>query len=119
MTFGEYFAQLRRARGLTLRSFCKEHGFDPGNLSKIERGRMRPPKPHRLEKYARALGLAEDSEEWAMLMDLAFVGRGEIPPEILSDQELVAKLPVLFRTLRGEPVDDTRLRELAERIRRA
>ena len=119
MTFGEYFAQLRRERGFTLRGFCQENEIDPGNLSKVERGRTQPPKPERLARYAHALGLAEGSEEWATLFDLAYVGRGVIPPEILGDEELAHKLPVLFRTLRGEPVDEERVRTLAERVRRA
>jgi len=41
-TFGNYFKQKRMERGLTLREFCRVNGFDPGNISKIER-RSFPP----------------------------------------------------------------------------
>lgn len=119
MRFGEYFAQLRREHQQSLRSFCREHGFDPGNLSKVERGRLQPPRPDRLAVYATALGLDEQSDEWRELFDLAAAERGDIPPELLSDEEVLAKLPVLFRSLRGEAVDEEQLEKLVELIRNA
>ena len=64
---------------------------------------MQPPKPDSVARLADALGLSHDPEETATLLDLAYAGRGQIPASILSDSQLVAKLPVLFRTLRGEP----------------
>lgn len=43
-TFGSYFKDRRIKLGLTLRQFCEKHSMDPGNLSKIERGVLPPPK---------------------------------------------------------------------------
>ena len=117
MTFGEYFAHLRREREVTLRAFAIEHGFDAGNLSKMERGKLPPPKSERVVEYAAALGIQDGTEEYDRLRDLAAVGRGEIPPDLLADPDVMAQLPVLFRTLRGEPVDIDLLRSFAERIR--
>lgn len=117
--FGEYFAELRRNHlGVSLREFCARNGLDPGNISKLERGKLPPPQSHeRLEKYARALELTPGSEEWLQLFDLAAASRGEIPAEIMEDEELVTHLPVLFRTLRGDRVPDEKLKRLLDIIR--
>ncbi len=52
--FGDFFAELRRRQaGKSLRQFCLHHDFDPGNISKIERGRLSPPRsPEKLATYA-------------------------------------------------------------------
>jgi transcriptional regulator with XRE-family HTH domain len=118
--FSELLRKLRAKRGLALREFCLRNHFDPGNYSRLERGLYPPPQSHeQIEKYARALGLEEGSEEWMELFDVAAAARGEIPRDLLSDAELVEKLPVLFRTMRGQPVSSEKLDELAELIRRS
>lgn len=117
--FGALLKRLRIARGLTLREFCKQHGFDPGNYSRVERGVFDPPRAReKLEKYARALGLRPGDDDWLEFFDTAAASRGEIPRDLLSDDEVVDKLPILFRTLRGKPISPDRLDELVERIRR-
>ena len=40
---------------------------------------------------------------------LASIGRGQIPPALLSDEQVMAKLPIFFRTLEGGPVDEALL----------
>ncbi|NLF07373.1 MAG: helix-turn-helix domain-containing protein [Pirellulaceae bacterium] len=118
--FSNLLRKLRAERGLTLREFCLQNHFDPGNYSRLERGLYPPPQSHeQIEKYARALGLQEGSEGWLELFDVAAAARGEIPRDLLNDEELVDKLPVLFRTLRGQPVSPEKLYELAELIRRS
>ncbi len=117
--FGDYFKELRIKRRLTLRQFCEKFGFDPGNISKLERGLLPPPQSReKLKQYARALGLKEGNTHWYEFFDLAAASRGRVPEEILSDEKLVAKLPVLFRTLRGEKVPGEKLDELIETIKR-
>ena len=119
-TFAAYFKQHRINTGFTLRAFCLEHGFDPGNISKLERGRMAPPQAQeKLTEYATALRIVPGSDEWYEFFDLAAAECGRIPPDILSDEDVLGKLPVLFRTLRGKKVDPSDLDDLAERIRRA
>lgn len=119
-TFGDFFRQLRAERRLALREFCLKHGFDPGNISKLERGLLPPPQSEeKLGEYAKALGLKEGSDEWYEFFDLAAASNGKIPSDVLSDKELAAKLPVFFRTLRRQKVSDKKLDDLAERIRRA
>lgn len=119
-TFGELIKARRIEIGKTLRVFCGEHGFDPGNVSKLERGRTDPPaSKEKLSDYAKALELKPDTAEWREFFDRAAAARGEFPADLLSDEELVSKLPVLFRTLRGERVDQDQLDDLIHRIRRA
>jgi transcriptional regulator with XRE-family HTH domain len=117
--FGAFIKQMRQHRNLGLRQFCLEHGLDPGNHSKLERGLIPPPARDKLERLAAALGLDASSREWVDFFDLAFADRGEVPDDILADHELAAKLPLVFRTIRGEKVPDAQLDQLAERIRRA
>ncbi len=118
--FGEFFKTMRARSGLSLRGFCIDNRFDPGNISRLERGVFPPPESRdKLEAYAKALRLRKGSEDWYTFFDLAAAERGRIPDDVLSDKDLVEKLPVLFRTLRGQRVDEASLTDLAERIRRA
>lgn len=119
-SFGDYFKQCRIASGFTLRAFCEHHKLDPGNLSKLERGILPPPESDsKIEEYATMLGLKKGSSVWYEFFDLAAAERGRIPKDLLSDDEVLGKLPVLFRTLRGAKVSDRHLDQLIERIRRA
>lgn len=119
MTFGDAFKEFRIRSGKTLRRFCEENGLDPGNISRLERGKMPAPESDELlRRYAMMLGLKEDSSEWHQLLDTAAAERGQLPKDLLSDAELVDKLLVLFRTLRNMNNNDSDLRKLAEDIRR-
>jgi transcriptional regulator with XRE-family HTH domain len=117
--FGEYIKNLRLARRITLRAFAEIVGADPANYSKLERGKLPPPAdPTRLEPYRKALGLDSESPEWREAIRLASLDRGELPPRIISNATLMAKLPALFRTLEGEPVDEATLDELVAMLRK-
>ena len=117
--FGAFFKDKRLATGLSLRQFCLEHGLDPGNISKLERGRLAPPQHDKLEEYARLLGLQEGTDEWYRFFDLAAAEAGRIPRDIMKDEEVVEKLPLLFRTLRGEKIPDDQLDELVKKVKEA
>ncbi|MFP4057456.1 MAG: helix-turn-helix domain-containing protein [Candidatus Brocadiia bacterium] len=117
--FGEFFRHKRMALGLSLRQFCLQHGLDPGNISKLERGRLAPPQHEKLEEYARLLGIPQGSDDWYRFFDLAAAEAGRVPQDILSDEQVVEKLPLLFRTLRGEPVPDEQLDELVKTLKRS
>lgn len=118
--FGEFFKKKRLDLGLTLRAFCRENSFDVGNTSKIERGLLSPPKTAAaLGSYAEALGLKEGSEDWRTFFELAEISAGRIPERIMNDAELVAKLPLVFRTIEGKKLTEKQLQELAEVIRDA
>lgn len=118
--FGSLFKELRIRQKMTLRQFCDAHGYDPGNISKLERGLLPPPESDaKLTEYAKALKIRRGSDAWYQFFDLARVSRGKLPPEILRKRDVVARLPLLFRTLRGQKVSDQKLNELIEMIRRA
>jgi transcriptional regulator with XRE-family HTH domain len=117
--FGQYIKELRLARDITLRAFCAASGYESSNYSKVERGLLPPPsEPAKLEPFRVALGLSKEASEWRELTRLASLDRGEIPRHILSDKELVGKLPAFFRTLEGDPVDESTLNELIAAIKR-
>ena len=119
-SFGAFFHARRITKGLTLRQFCEKHELDAGNISKLERGLLAPPiSRKKLEQYARFLGLKRGSNDWHQFLDLAAAGRGRIPRELMARKDIVNKLPILFRTLRGNQVDETVLDELVKVIRKS
>ena len=92
--FGEFFKARRQALGLTLREFCLKHKLDPGNISRLERGLLPPPRDgNRLAEYAECLGLKKGNGARSAFFDLAAVSKGRIPAEMMEDEDLVAKLP--------------------------
>lgn len=116
VTFGEFIKQVRLQNKITLREFCRRAAIDPSNWSKIERGMLPPPKSKTLlEEIAKILKIQKNSEEWYTLMDLAAITH--IPRELLSDQSIVEKLPVFFRTLRGQKPTDEELENLIKLIK--
>lgn len=118
--FSVLLKQIRLQTGLTLREFCLKNGFDPGNYSRLERGLFPPPEAREvLERYATALGVKPGSDEWLDLFDLAAAERGRIPEDIMSDREVVDKLPVFFRTMRGKQLSPEQLDELIAKTRRS
>lgn len=119
-TFGQLLKRLRIATGKTLRAFCLEGGLDPGNLSKMERDLNGPPKSdQKLGKLAQLLSLEPGTEVWQLFFDVAASDAGKIPQDLLKDEGIVEKLPILFRTLRGTATDVESLDDLVEKIRKA
>ncbi len=120
MSFGETVKNLRIAKKVTLRQFCQEHGCDPSNWSKIERGINLPPKDEEtLVAWAKALGLKPKTEMWQNFMLEAEVSRGNIPREVMSDPELLEKLPAFFKMVRGPEFGGRELNNLIDKIRKA
>jgi transcriptional regulator with XRE-family HTH domain len=118
--FGEFFKAKRRALGLSLREFCRRNGLDPGNISKIERGVLRPPESReKLIDYAAMLDILEGSDDWLTFFDVAAASRGKIPDELMENERLVRALPILFRALRKDKVADEEIEELLRVVRRA
>ena len=117
--FGAFAKELRIRQGLTLREFCNRNKLDPGNYSRIERGVFQPPHDtQKLEQYAQALDLKPGEDDWIEFFDAAAASRGEFPRDLLSDEEVVAKLPVLFRTMRERPISPESLDDLIDRVRK-
>ena len=120
IAFGAFFRELRVQQKATLRQFCEAHGYDAGNISRLERGLLPPPESEaKLKDYAKALKIRRGSDTWYQFFDLARAAQGRLPAEVLRKRDVVAKLPLLFRTLRGDKVSRQSLDQLIEMIRRA
>ena len=84
--FGTFVRTTRKALGLNLRAFCRRNGFDPGNISRLERGISPPPQAQQmLEALAKALKLKPGTYRWEQFIKLA----------------TVSQLPTFFRQLRN------------------
>jgi hypothetical protein len=116
-SFGAFHKKRRIALGKTLRQFCLEHGLDPGNTSKLERGRLQPLQGEKLNDRAKILCLEKGTEDWHTFFDLAAAERGMIPQDIMDRPDAVKKLPLFFRRLRGQEVTEEDLEELIKIIR--
>ena len=117
-TFGDFVKERRLHRRISLRAMSDAMEIDPSNYSKIERGRIQPPAPDKLDPYRKLLAIERGSEEDREMERLASIGRGQIPPALLSDEQVMAKLPIFFRTLEGGPVDEALLEELYNTLRK-
>ena len=118
--FGDQLRKRRKELRLGLREFALRAGMDPGNLSKIERGRLTAPQSDEvLERICLALEYELESDGAQALTDLAAAETGRIPPEILGDQEVMARMPVLLRTVHNKQLSPEELDRLIEMIKEA
>jgi hypothetical protein len=62
-------------------------------------------------------GRSTPRRKWMEFCDLASVARGEIPKDLVSDDAILGRLPVLFQTLRDSGADSDKLDQLVEKIR--
>lgn len=115
MKFGEFVRELRIKNRVKLREFCLQFGHDPSNWSKIERGKLLPPTEDKtLEEWANQLGLKKGSSDWYTFFDLAAAARGEIPSDIMQNEDVVSKLPLFYRTLRGQKPTVDEMKSIAK-----
>jgi transcriptional regulator with XRE-family HTH domain len=118
MEFGDYFKELRIRSKMTLRHFCEVNGFDPGNISKIERGILPPPhSEEKLNLYAAALGVKPGDDEYLTFFDLAKTYRMAANIPAISQTELLNMLPVLFRTVDNKDITPEKLERIIELIK--
>lgn len=87
--FGETIREMREAQGLGLRVAAERLGISPAYLSRIERGRERPPKPELVKRVARLLG--GDA-------DLLFRLAESTDPDIAEFVNVVPNVPEFLRT---------------------
>ena len=116
--FCDFIRERRMQLGMTLRDFCLKNSFDPGNVSKLERGVM--PAPHsaaKLAEYATALRIKRGTKPWTTFMDLAAASQGRIPRDLMKDEHVISRLPAFFRTLRNKKLTGQKLDELIDRLR--
>jgi transcriptional regulator with XRE-family HTH domain len=119
MTFGQFIREKRLAVNLSLREFCEYAGLDPSNWSKIERDRLSVTGDReKLELIAGLIGLENGSTEWLQFFDLASISQRKIPADLYSDAEVMAALPVFFRTVRGEKPSEDELDKIIDLLKR-
>ena len=88
-SFGETIREMREAQELGLRMAAERLGISPAYLSRIERGKERPPKPELVKKIARLLG--GDA-------DLLFRLADSTDPDIAEYMNLIPNVPEFLRT---------------------
>ena len=116
--FGKLMKQLRLRRGLSLRGYCREFGLDPAYVSRMERGLLPPPVDvTRVEELAASLGLPPDSQEWDEFVATAAVSAGRIPSGLLSEAELVKRLPVILCGLENGRLEGEKLEQFVAYVR--
>lgn len=115
ITFGDFFRSKRIKIGFTLRSFCEQYNYDPGNISRLERNILSPSiDTQKLEGYAKALKIQKDTEDWTMFFDLAHTAKGKIPEDIQNNPQLLSILPAFYRTARGEKLNKNKIQQLID-----
>lgn len=113
--FGEFFRSKRIGLGFTLRAFCEKYNFDPGNISKLERGILSPTIDlEKLEGYAMALKISKDTPSWVTFFDLAHIAKGTIPPDIKNNQKTITLLPAFYRIARGGKLTKEKINKLMD-----
>lgn len=88
-TFGDTIREMREAQGMGLRVAADRLGISPAYLSRIERGKERPPKPDVIKRIATLLG--GDS-------DLLFRLAESTDPSLAEYIHLVPNVPEFLRT---------------------
>ena len=78
--FGDYIAQKRLEKNISLRKMADMVGLSAPYWSDIEKNRKNPPSLDKLELIASILGLPED--EKTVMLDLAGNGRNTVGPDI-------------------------------------
>lgn len=73
--------------------------------------------PTDLRDICGALGITEGSGLWHELINQAHLEKGMIPKHVLDNEEVMAALPVFFRTARGEKPSREELEQVIEVIR--
>ena len=99
--FGRFVKEMRTRKGMSLREFCRLANLDPGNWSKVERGKFPPPKSRKVvSDIASILLIERGSRDWNRLFDLAAVGH--IPPGLLAEPSTSERINVFFRLAHGD-----------------
>ncbi len=120
MRFGEFVRERRTTLGFKLREFCLTFGYDPSNWSKMERGELgAADELQTLQMWAEQLNIRQGSEEWQKFYDLAFLSRGEVPPDIFTNDATADVLPLVYKILRGRDDAEGEMEKLVLMLRKS
>ena len=108
-SFGETIREMREAQGMGLRTAAERLGISPAYLSRVERGKERPPRPELVKRMAALLGGSPD-----LLFRLA----ESTDPDLAEYIHLVPDVPEFLRTARELKLTSEDFEALIEEVRR-
>ena len=108
-SFGEIIREMREAQDIALRAAAERLGISPAYLSRIERGKERPPKPDVIKRLATLLGGDPD-----LLFRLA----ESTDPDLAEYIHLMPNVPEFLRTAISQKLTSEDFEALIEEIKR-
>lgn len=108
-TFGETIREMREAQDMGLRVAADRIGISPAYLSRIERGKERPPKPEIIKRIATLLGGDPD-----LLFRLA----ESTDPDLAEYIHVVPNVPEFLRTAMAQKLTSEDFEALIAEIKR-
>ena len=107
--FGETIREMREAQGMGLRTAAERLGISPAYLSRVERGKERPPRPDLVKRMATLLGGDPD-----LLFRLA----ESTDPDLAEYIHRIPNVPEFLRTAREMELTSEDFEALIEEVRR-
>ena len=104
-TFAETIREMRQAQEMGLRTAADRLGISPAYLSRIERGKERPPKPELVKRLATLLG--GDS-------DLLFRLAESTDPDLAAYVHSIPNVPDFLRTAQAMKLTSNDFKALIE-----
>lgn len=86
LPFGTLLKQLRKRAGMTQRDLAAALGYSDSLISSLEKGQRLPDLKVVAERFVPALGLQDDPQTAAYLIEQAALARGERPPTAVTQQ---------------------------------
>ena len=108
-SFGETIREMREAQVMGLRVAANHLGISPAYLSRIERGRERPPKPELVKRMATLLGGDPD-----LLFRLA----DSTDPDLAGYIHFTPNVPEFLRTAKAMALTSEDFAVLIEEVKR-
>ena len=108
-SFGGTIREMREAQGMGLRVAANRLGISPAYLSRIERGRERPPKPELVKRMATLLGGDPD-----LLFRLA----DSTDPDLAEYIHHTPNVPEFLRTAKAMKLTSEDFKVLIETVKR-
>ena len=106
--FGETIREMREAQGMGLRTAAERLGISPAYLSRVERGKERPPRPDLVKRMATLLGGDPD-----LLFRLA----ESTDPDLAEYIHRIPNVPEFLRTAREMELTSEDFEALIEEVR--
>ena len=107
-SFGSTIREMREAQKLGLRAAADRLGISPAYLSRIERGKERPPKPELVKRMATLLGGDPD-----LLFRLA----ESTDPDLAAYMHRIPRIPEFLRTAKAMKLTSEDFDVLIEKVK--